>query len=197
MRDSRNASCGRAAVAHLPFRAAGEPAGFHDLGYAVPLCTVPAAAQDRALLREHVQELGVPVLAGHTVRGVRQQDDLVVVEAETAEGSATFAARWVVGCDGPSSIVRKSAGIGFPVRRHDAGGRGDVRLADPPRPPGADLNRATVRCPGGARRRAVPGLARSTTTIFRPRTTRSPSRTAGEHDPGGGHRLSACTTRGI
>ena len=95
-----------------------------------------------ALLREHVQELGVPVLAGHTVRGVRQQDDLVVVEAETAEGSATFAARWVVGCDGPSSIVRKSAGIGFlgtPTTMRVA--VGDVRLADPPAVPALTLNR--------------------------------------------------------
>jgi len=37
-----------------------------------------------ALQREHLDELGVMMLGEHAVRGVRQQDDLVVVEAETA-----------------------------------------------------------------------------------------------------------------
>ncbi len=95
-----------------------------------------------ALLREHVGELGVPVLGGYAVRGVRQQDGLVVVEAETPDGSATFSAHWAVGCDGPSSVVRKSTGISFlgtPTTMRVA--VGDVRLADPPAAPSLTLNR--------------------------------------------------------
>lgn len=112
-----------------------------------------------ALLREHVGELGVPVLSGHAVRGVRQQGGLVVVEAETPEGRSTFSARWAVGGDGPSSVVRKSAGISFlgtPTTMRVA--VGDVRLADPPAVPSLTLNRDN----GAlflARRRPVPDLA--------------------------------------
>jgi 2-polyprenyl-6-methoxyphenol hydroxylase-like FAD-dependent oxidoreductase len=98
--------------------------------------------QTEALLREHLDDLGVPVLGGHAVRVVRQEDDLVVVEAETAAGSATFSARWAVGCDGPSSVVRKSIGVKFlgtPTTMRVA--VGDVRLADPPPVPSLTLNR--------------------------------------------------------
>lgn len=95
-----------------------------------------------ALLRGHLGELGVPVLGGHTVSRVRQDDGSVVVEAETAAGKTTYSARWVVGCDGPSSVVRKSMGVGFlgtPTTMRVA--VGDVRLTDPPGAPSLTLNR--------------------------------------------------------
>lgn len=62
--------------------------------------------------------------------------------SETPKGSATFSARWVVGCDGPSSVVRKSVGISFlgtpPTMRLPIG---DVRLANPRAAPALTLNR--------------------------------------------------------
>lgn len=56
-------------------------------------------------------ELGVPVLGGRDVVGLRADDD--GVDVELSDGS-TLRAQYVVGCDGGRSVVRKAAGIGFP-----------------------------------------------------------------------------------
>ena len=47
------------------------------------------------------------------VTNVTQDEDGVVVSAETANGVEKFEGRWVIGADGGSSVVRKSAGIEF------------------------------------------------------------------------------------
>ncbi|WP_344885498.1 FAD-dependent monooxygenase [Allokutzneria multivorans] len=83
-----------------------------------------------ALLAEHASDLGVEVLRGRAVTGVRSFGDSVLVETETGE---TFQSRWVVGCDGPSSTVRKAAGIEFLGSPSTLSvPLGDVRLAEPP-----------------------------------------------------------------
>ncbi|WP_086827204.1 FAD-dependent monooxygenase, partial [Allokutzneria sp. NRRL B-24872] len=83
-----------------------------------------------ALLAEHASDLGVEVLRGRAVTGVRSLGDSVVVETDTGE---TFHSHWVVGCDGPSSTVRKAAGIEFLGSPSTLSvPLGDVRLADPP-----------------------------------------------------------------
>lgn len=99
-----------------------------------------------SILRDHAGELGVTVAGGHTVTAVRQDDDAVAVECATSDGPRTFRAPWVVGCDGPSSTVRKSAGIAFTGTGSTmCGGIGDVWLAEPPSAPALTVNR-----PGGA-----------------------------------------------
>lgn len=62
------------------------------------------------LLGERLAELGVEVRRGVTITEVRQSPDSVQVV--TTDGGLT--ADWVVGCDGGRSVVRKTAGIGFP-----------------------------------------------------------------------------------
>lgn len=57
---------------------------------------------------------------------VRQDEDGAEVDVVGPEGSYTLRARYVVGTDGGRSLVRKSAGIGFP----GTGGRVTARLAD-------------------------------------------------------------------
>jgi 2-polyprenyl-6-methoxyphenol hydroxylase-like FAD-dependent oxidoreductase len=56
-------------------------------------------------------ELGVPILRGCEVVGVAQDDAGVDVELA---GGRSLRARYLVGCDGGRSVVRKAAGIEFP-----------------------------------------------------------------------------------
>ncbi|MER8011741.1 FAD-dependent oxidoreductase [Streptomyces sp. NPDC094149] len=66
------------------------------------------------MLEEWVGELGVPVLRGFEVTGLRQDDDEVVVSVDGPDGTAEERAAYLVGCDGGRSTVRRLAGIAFP-----------------------------------------------------------------------------------
>lgn len=63
------------------------------------------------LLAGWVEELGVPILRGQEVVGLAQDDD--GVEVQLSSGTVVRS-RYLVGCDGGRSVVRKSAGIDFP-----------------------------------------------------------------------------------
>ncbi len=63
------------------------------------------------LLLEWVNELGVPIHRGREVTALSQ--DATGVDVVTSEG-ARLRARYLVGCDGGQSVVRKLAGIDFP-----------------------------------------------------------------------------------
>jgi 3-(3-hydroxy-phenyl)propionate hydroxylase len=63
------------------------------------------------ILAEWVDELGVPVRRGCEVTGVVQDEAGVDVQLAAAP---PLRARYLVGCDGGRSVVRKAAGIGFP-----------------------------------------------------------------------------------
>jgi 2-polyprenyl-6-methoxyphenol hydroxylase-like FAD-dependent oxidoreductase len=71
---------------------------------------IPQPVTDR-LLAERAVELGAQVRRGHEVTGVEQDDDGVTVEL--ADG-ARLRARWLVGCDGGRSLVRRLLDVGFP-----------------------------------------------------------------------------------
>jgi 2-polyprenyl-6-methoxyphenol hydroxylase-like FAD-dependent oxidoreductase len=62
-----------------------------------------------AVLARRAQELGVQIRRGCAVAGLRQEADGVAVRA----GDEEFRARWLVGCDGGRSAVRKLAGFEF------------------------------------------------------------------------------------
>ncbi len=63
------------------------------------------------ILAGWVEELGVPILRGREVVGFTQDDAGVDVELSD---DSTLRARYLVGCDGGRSLIRKAAGIDFP-----------------------------------------------------------------------------------
>ncbi|RSD13248.1 rifampin monooxygenase [Amycolatopsis eburnea] len=63
------------------------------------------------LLTEHALEAGAEVRRGAEVTGLSQDDEGVTVELA---GGERLRARYLVGCDGGRSTVRKLLGIGFP-----------------------------------------------------------------------------------
>ncbi|PPS68338.1 MULTISPECIES: rifampin monooxygenase [Streptomyces] len=71
---------------------------------------IPQPVTDR-LLAEHAAELGAEVRRGCELVGLSQDDDGVT--AELADGTR-LRSRYLVGCDGGRSTVRKLLGVGFP-----------------------------------------------------------------------------------
>jgi 2-polyprenyl-6-methoxyphenol hydroxylase-like FAD-dependent oxidoreductase len=63
------------------------------------------------LLEEHAVGLGAEVRRGGAVVGFEQDDDGVTVELA---GGERLRSRYLVGCDGARSTVRKLLGVGFP-----------------------------------------------------------------------------------
>jgi 2-polyprenyl-6-methoxyphenol hydroxylase-like FAD-dependent oxidoreductase len=63
------------------------------------------------LLEEHAIELGAQVRRGCAVAGLEQDDAGVTVELSDGE---QLRSRYLVGCDGARSTVRKLLGVGFP-----------------------------------------------------------------------------------
>lgn len=71
---------------------------------------VPQPVTER-LLNEHALELGAEIRRGHEVVGLSQDEDAVTVGL--ADGTH-LRSRYLVGCDGGRSTVRKLLGVGFP-----------------------------------------------------------------------------------
>jgi 2-polyprenyl-6-methoxyphenol hydroxylase-like FAD-dependent oxidoreductase len=71
---------------------------------------IPQPVTDR-LLAERAGELGAQIRRGAEVTGLEQDEDGVAVVL--ADGSR-LRARWLIGCDGGRSLVRRLVGVGFP-----------------------------------------------------------------------------------
>src|SRR5215217_5111113 len=90
---------------------------------------IPQTVTER-LLTEHAVELGVEMRRGCELVGLSQDDHGVTVEL--ADGTQ-LRSRYLVGCDGGRSTVRKLLGVGFPgepARREWLSG--EVELTAPP-----------------------------------------------------------------
>jgi len=74
------------------------------------LLGIPQTTTER-LLTEHATEVGVEIRRGAELVGLSQDDDGVT--AELTDGTQ-LRSRYLVGCDGGRSSVRKLLGIGFP-----------------------------------------------------------------------------------
>jgi 2-polyprenyl-6-methoxyphenol hydroxylase-like FAD-dependent oxidoreductase len=90
---------------------------------------IPQTTTDR-LLTEHAVELGVEIRRGCELVGLSQDDDGVTVEL--ADG-ASLRSRYLVGCDGGRSTVRRVLGVGFPGEPNRREWLlGEVEVAVPP-----------------------------------------------------------------
>jgi 2-polyprenyl-6-methoxyphenol hydroxylase-like FAD-dependent oxidoreductase len=67
-----------------------------------------------SLLEQRAFRLGATVLRGHELTGFEQDTDGVTIHALTDGSVVDLRARFLVGCDGAHSLVRKQLGIGFP-----------------------------------------------------------------------------------
>jgi bifunctional hydroxylase/dehydrase len=92
----------------------GVPLDFSVLGGAhLANRTVPQS-QTEQVLEEWATELGAEIRRGHQMIGLRQDDDGVEVEVSGPDGVYRLRSRYLVGCDGGRSKVRKAAGFDFP-----------------------------------------------------------------------------------
>jgi bifunctional hydroxylase/dehydrase len=67
-----------------------------------------------AVLAQRAAELGAVVCREHDVTGIFQRDDSVELDVVTPDGPRRLRARYVAGCDGARSTVRKLIGVDFP-----------------------------------------------------------------------------------
>ena len=111
------------------------------------ILAVPQRQLER-VLEERLAELGGNVRRGHELTALSAGDDAVTLDVRGPDGAYQLRARYLVGCDGAHSLVRKQAGIGFPgVTSTEVSRIGQVRLPT-----------AKVTLRGGAAK--VPGLGR-------------------------------------
>ena len=107
---------------------------------------IPQTATER-LLTEHATELGTEIRRGCELVGLSQDDHGVT--AELADGTR-LRSRYLVGCDGGRSTVRKLLGVGFPGEPAEAEWLlGEVEVAAPQETltaVAAELGTADLRC---------------------------------------------------
>ncbi|MGI5336630.1 rifampin monooxygenase [Streptomyces sp. CA-181903] len=112
-----------------------------DTGHPYGLSTLQPVTE--RLLEEHARELGAEIRRGHEVVGLEQDEDGVTVELarggtpadEGVAGGGTIRlrSRYLVGCDGGRSTVRKLLGVGFPGEPATVETMlGDMELGDDP-----------------------------------------------------------------
>lgn len=90
---------------------------------------IPQPTTDR-LLAEHAAELGAEIRRGCELAGLSQDDQGVT--AELADGTRLLS-RYLVGCDGGRSTVRKLLGVGFPGEASSVETLlGEMEVAAPP-----------------------------------------------------------------
>lgn len=80
----------------------------HPFSLGIPQTRVEEVLSARAVA------LGATVVRGHQVRGIEQGAESVAATVDNGRGTTHLTARYLVGCDGGRSVVRKSAGIAFP-----------------------------------------------------------------------------------
>ncbi|MFE1291391.1 FAD-dependent monooxygenase [Streptomyces sp. NPDC058751] len=74
---------------------------------------VPQSLTEK-ILTDWALGLGADLRRSHEIVGLEQDEDGVTVEVDAPSGSVRMRARYVVGCDGARSAVRRLTGIKFP-----------------------------------------------------------------------------------
>ncbi len=89
------------------------------------------------VLARRAEALGVEIMRGHAITNVHQTADGVTIQS----GNLSFKSKWLVGCDGSRSIVRKTGGFEFAGTEPEFTGYStQVTIADPEKlKPGRNL----------------------------------------------------------
>ncbi|MFC9932096.1 FAD-dependent monooxygenase [Streptomyces sp. NPDC127190] len=82
--------------------------GAHQAAKSVP------QSETEAVLESWVTQLGADLRRSHELVSLTDGPDAVEVEVKGPDGAQTLRARYLVGCDGGRSTVRKAAGFDFP-----------------------------------------------------------------------------------
>lgn len=96
------------------FASLGVPLRFGDFGSEHPYALFVPQVRTEELLTARALELGVEIRRGQTVAHVDQDAEAVHTTITSPDGSYQQSSRYLVGCDGGSSTVRKLMGIDFP-----------------------------------------------------------------------------------
>jgi 2-polyprenyl-6-methoxyphenol hydroxylase-like FAD-dependent oxidoreductase len=96
-----------------------------------PMVLMVAQSATEHLLEDHAERLGVDLVYGAEVVGMRQDADGVELDVDGPDGRHVERARYVVGCDGAHSAIRRFAGIHFTGEEYETHIMlADVRLRD-------------------------------------------------------------------
>ncbi len=102
-----------------------------DLDTPYPFVLGLPQSETERILAAHAARLGVPIERGVRFAALTQHEDGVEAELELPGGTtAKASARWLIGCDGAHSTVRKALGLPFRgASREQDFALADVRLA--------------------------------------------------------------------
>lgn len=82
------------------------------------MCSLPQSDTER-ILTGHLSTVGGTVEWGKTVVALRQTNEFVEAEIENVDGTREkLSCRWLVGCDGANSAVRRALALPFPGLPH-------------------------------------------------------------------------------
>jgi 2-polyprenyl-6-methoxyphenol hydroxylase-like FAD-dependent oxidoreductase len=109
----------------------------YRLPSAMPASLISEMAELETVLTRHAESSGVQIKRGVAVTGVQQTENGVTV----VSGAQAFQSKWLVGCDGSRSVVRKTGGFEFPGTEPEFTGYStQVDLANPEKlKPGRNL----------------------------------------------------------
>ncbi len=88
-------------------------ANLHQLDSAFPYVLILPQAETDALLAAHLNKLGVQVGRGTELTGFEDHGDHIGARLKSWDGEQLIKARYLVGADGASSLVRETLGLPF------------------------------------------------------------------------------------
>ena len=113
--------------------APGATLDLRELDTRYPMILIAPQSGTEHLLEARARRLGVDIVYGADVVGLRQDDAAVVLDVDTGAGVHSERAGYVVGCDGAHSAIRRMLGVDFVGKQYQTHILlADVRLAEPP-----------------------------------------------------------------